>query len=288
MVERQLAGRRVDRHPADRIDLDGHPRLLVWVLPWSIGLAYHRRVDAADPDPIRAALIAERARLLEEIGEAIVAPGQMTYGSQAAAASQVFAQQRDLALRDRADHQLALVDEASRGSTPARSGRASDAASRSHPSGSRRSRGQRAASIASASAPASAEASMTDARPRRLVTLDDIRAAAERLRGITIRTPLVPFGPPDARRWLKAESLQPIGAFKLRGAYVAVASLSAEALARGVITYSSGNHAQGVARAARLLGRPGGRRHAIRCAGDEARTCRRRRRRDRRRRNGER
>ena len=89
-----------------------------------------------------------------------------------------------------------------------------------------------------------------------LVTLDDIRAAAERLRGIAIRTPLVPFGPLDARHYLKAESLQPIGAFKLRGAYVAVASLSAEALARGVITYSSGNHAQGVARAARLLGAP--------------------------------
>ena len=63
----------------------------------------------------------------------------------------------------------------------------------------------------------------TEAAPP-LVTLDDIRAAAERLRGITIRTPLVPFGPPDARRFLKAESLQPIGAFKLRGAYVAVAS----------------------------------------------------------------
>lgn len=89
-----------------------------------------------------------------------------------------------------------------------------------------------------------------------LVTLADIRAAAERLRGIAIRTPLVAFGPPEARRYLKAESLQPIGAFKLRGAYVAVASLSAEALARGVITYSSGNHAQGVARAARLLGAP--------------------------------
>jgi RNA polymerase-binding protein DksA len=63
-------------------------------------------------EPIHAALLAERARLLDEIGEAIVAPGQMTYGSQAAAASQVFAQQRDLALRDRAESQLALVDEA--------------------------------------------------------------------------------------------------------------------------------------------------------------------------------
>ena len=63
-------------------------------------------------DPIHATLLTERARLLDEIGEAIVAPGQMTYGSQAAAASQVFAQQRDLALRDRAETQLALVDDA--------------------------------------------------------------------------------------------------------------------------------------------------------------------------------
>ena len=97
--------------------------------------------------------------------------------------------------------------------------------------------------------------SATDAAPR-LVTLEDIRAAAKRLAGIAIRTPLVPFGPPEARRFLKAESLQPIGAFKLRGAYVAVASLTPDELARGVITYSSGNHAQGVARAARLLGAP--------------------------------
>lgn len=95
----------------------------------------------------------------------------------------------------------------------------------------------------------------TEAAPA-LVTLDAIRAAAERLRGITIRTPLLGFGRLENRRFLKAESLQPIGAFKLRGAYVAVASLLPEELARGVITYSSGNHAQGVARAARLLGAP--------------------------------
>jgi DnaK suppressor protein len=69
-------------------------------------------MEAPDLARIRAVLVAERTRLLEEIGEAIVAPGQMTYGSQAAAASQVFAQQRDLALRDRADQQLVLVDEA--------------------------------------------------------------------------------------------------------------------------------------------------------------------------------
>jgi threonine dehydratase len=90
--------------------------------------------------------------------------------------------------------------------------------------------------------------------PRPLVGIAAIRAAADILRGVAIRTPLVAFGGPDDRVWLKAESLQPIGAFKLRGAYVAIASLTPEQRARGVITYSSGNHAQGVARAARLLG----------------------------------
>ena len=97
---------------------------------------------------------------------------------------------------------------------------------------------------------------MTDVDAPALLTIDAIRAAAETLAGIAIRTPLVPFGRPAERRFLKAESLQPIGAFKIRGAYVAVASLGAAERARGVITYSSGNHAQGVARAARLLGAP--------------------------------
>jgi DnaK suppressor protein len=69
-------------------------------------------MDIPDPEASRTALLAERTRLLGELDEAIIAPGQMTYGSQAAAASQVFAQQRDLALRDRADGQLILVDEA--------------------------------------------------------------------------------------------------------------------------------------------------------------------------------
>jgi RNA polymerase-binding protein DksA len=62
-------------------------------------------------DP-RAALEAERARLREELASTIEAPGQMTYGSQAAAATHVFEQQRDLALRDRAIAQLALVEAA--------------------------------------------------------------------------------------------------------------------------------------------------------------------------------
>jgi DnaK suppressor protein len=65
-----------------------------------------------DPGESRVALEAERARLRAELGEAIQAPGQMTYGSQAGAASQVFEQQRDLALRDRAAQQLELVDAA--------------------------------------------------------------------------------------------------------------------------------------------------------------------------------
>jgi threonine dehydratase len=89
-----------------------------------------------------------------------------------------------------------------------------------------------------------------------LVGIEAIRAAAATLEGVAAKTPLVGFGPPADRWFLKAESLQPIGAFKIRGAYVAVSSLTAEARARGVITYSSGNHAQGVARAARLLGVP--------------------------------
>jgi threonine dehydratase len=87
-----------------------------------------------------------------------------------------------------------------------------------------------------------------------LVSLDRIRAAAATLEGIALRTPLVALGPPERRHLLKAESLQPIGAFKLRGAYVAIDALDPTARARGVISYSSGNHAQGVARAARLLG----------------------------------
>jgi threonine dehydratase len=93
-----------------------------------------------------------------------------------------------------------------------------------------------------------------------LVSLQDIEHAAERLAGIVVRTPLLPFGPPapgDARGrsgvYLKPESLQPIGSFKLRGAYNAIASLPAERRAAGVVSHSSGNHAQGVSRAARLL-----------------------------------
>jgi threonine dehydratase len=89
-----------------------------------------------------------------------------------------------------------------------------------------------------------------------MVTLDDIRAAHALLRGIAVRTPLFEWtGAADSRKlFLKLENLQPIGAFKLRGAYNKVASLSDEDRRRGVIAYSSGNHAQGVAYAARALG----------------------------------
>jgi DnaK suppressor protein len=69
-------------------------------------------MERIDTGALHAALLKERARLVAELGEAIPAPGQMTYGSQAAAATQVFEQQRDLALRDRATQQLELVDAA--------------------------------------------------------------------------------------------------------------------------------------------------------------------------------
>src|ERR1700761_3439229 len=97
-----------------------------------------------------------------------------------------------------------------------------------------------------------------------LVTLDEIRAAQGRLSSVAVRTGLHRVAPERLRAagvgelpfalYIKAESEQPIGSFKLRGAYNRVAQLSKEELGRGVITYSSGNHAQGVAYAARALG----------------------------------
>src|SRR6202049_2421823 len=89
-----------------------------------------------------------------------------------------------------------------------------------------------------------------------MVTLSDIRAAHARIHGIACHTPLIEFNPRESdnrRLFLKPENQQPIGAFKLRGAYNKIASLSAEDRKRGVISYSSGNHAQGVAYAARAL-----------------------------------
>ena len=91
-------------------------------------------------------------------------------------------------------------------------------------------------------------------------TFAGVRAAAERLRGVAHRTPVVTSATLDERTgahvFLKAENLQRVGAFKFRGAYNAIAQLDAEAKRRGVVAFSSGNHAQGVALAAKLLGVP--------------------------------
>lgn len=89
-----------------------------------------------------------------------------------------------------------------------------------------------------------------------MVSLHDIRAAQALLDGIAVRTPLLEWTTAsDPRKlYLKLENLQPIGAFKLRGAYNKVASLTEAERRRGVISYSSGNHGQGVAYAARALG----------------------------------
>lgn len=89
-----------------------------------------------------------------------------------------------------------------------------------------------------------------------MITLQDIRAARFLLDGVAVHTPLLEWtGAGESRKlYLKLENLQPIGAFKLRGAYNKVASLTDEERRRGVISYSSGNHAQGVAYAARTLG----------------------------------
>jgi threo-3-hydroxy-L-aspartate ammonia-lyase len=91
-----------------------------------------------------------------------------------------------------------------------------------------------------------------------LVSLDEIRAAAERLRGVTVRTPLLAFpgaagaaGPPALL--IKPESLQPTGAFKLRGAYNAIVARPADSRPSGVVAHSSGNHGFAVAYAAALL-----------------------------------
>src|ERR1700723_3267604 len=94
-----------------------------------------------------------------------------------------------------------------------------------------------------------------------LISINTIREAAARIAPIAMKTPLVRAdfknlsGYGLSRQiWLKAESLQPIGAFKIRGAANKILQLSSEEIARGVITYSSGNHAQGVAYAAREVG----------------------------------
>lgn len=89
-----------------------------------------------------------------------------------------------------------------------------------------------------------------------LIDLDDIQSAAGRIRGSVLRTPLVPalWGDPERPLWIKPENLQAIGAFKVRGAFNAIARLGEDAKALGVVAYSSGNHAQAVAYASALSG----------------------------------
>jgi threo-3-hydroxy-L-aspartate ammonia-lyase len=91
-----------------------------------------------------------------------------------------------------------------------------------------------------------------------LIELEDVERAAERLAGVAHRTPVLISRTLDERTWaqvhVKAECFQRGGAFKFRGAYNKISSLDGDALRRGVLAYSSGNHAQAVAIAARLLG----------------------------------
>jgi threonine dehydratase len=89
-----------------------------------------------------------------------------------------------------------------------------------------------------------------------VITFDDVRLAQRRVHGVALRTPLVPCprGAEERLLYFKAENLQPTGAFKLRGAYNKISSLSPEERRRGVVAHSSGNHAQAVAYAARALG----------------------------------
>src|SRR4051812_12413426 len=95
-----------------------------------------------------------------------------------------------------------------------------------------------------------------------LPTVADVEAAAKKLAGVAIRTPLVSSPVLDqrlgARVFLKCETLQRTGSFKFRGAYNKISSIAPDRKANGVVAYSSGNHAQGVAHAAALCGMPAG------------------------------
>lgn len=90
--------------------------------------------------------------------------------------------------------------------------------------------------------------------PIRMPTAEGVRAAADAVAAILRPTPLLPVEIGGVRAWVKAEVLQPVGAFKIRGAWWRLSSLSPEERASGVVAVSSGNHAQGVAWAAKRLG----------------------------------
>ncbi|MGI8707043.1 MAG: pyridoxal-phosphate dependent enzyme, partial [Actinomycetota bacterium] len=93
-----------------------------------------------------------------------------------------------------------------------------------------------------------------------MIVLDDVRAARHRLEGVAHRTPVLTSRTLDERTgapvFLKAETFQRGGAFKFRGAYNKISSLRPEERSRGVIAFSSGNHAQAVALAAKILDVP--------------------------------
>jgi len=101
---------------------------------------------------------------------------------------------------------------------------------------------------------------MSEAAVATSVTFEDVRAAAERIKGVAHVTPVITSRTLDARTgaraFVKCENFQRMGAFKFRGAYNRLAQLTAEERTRGVVAFSSGNHAQGVALAAQLLGIP--------------------------------
>ena len=91
-------------------------------------------------------------------------------------------------------------------------------------------------------------------------TFDDVARAAERIAGVARRTPVLEFDTLNARVGgrvlIKPESLQRTGSFKFRGAYNRISQLSPDTCPGGVVAFSSGNHAQGVAAAAQLMGLP--------------------------------
>ena len=99
-----------------------------------------------------------------------------------------------------------------------------------------------------------------EGQPAGTVTFEDVQAAARRIAGAARVTPVMSSGSldqrMDARVFLKCETFQRAGAFKFRGAYNAISRLSESERRRGILTYSSGNHAQAVALASRLLGAP--------------------------------
>src|SRR6478609_11450324 len=94
----------------------------------------------------------------------------------------------------------------------------------------------------------------TPADEQRFPTRDGVLRAAEKIAAILPATPLLPLRIGDVRLWAKAENLQPIGAFKIRGGWHRLTDMTPEERASGVVAVSSGNHAQGIAWAARKLG----------------------------------